>query len=98
MPGLLTQIGHGTILFHVYDVSKTADQKKFEEIVSDVRRLVRQRRGTAVVEQAPKFIKENFGVWDGFEQNEETFRILKSNFDPLNILNPGRLFQSAYHE
>lgn len=92
MPGLSTQIGHGTILFNVYDVSKNPDQKKFEEIVSDVRRLVRQRRGTAVVEQAPEFIKEEFGVWDGFEQNEKTFKILKSTYDPLNILNPGRLF------
>ena len=94
MPALLTQIGHGTILFHIFDISKNIDQNKFGEIISDTRRLVRQRRGTTVIEQAPVIIKQEFGVWDGFDQIEGTFRNLKSNFDSSNTLNTGRFIPS----
>ena len=97
VPALLTQIEHGTILFQMYDMGKNIDDRKIAEIIADTRRLVRQRRGTAIIEQAPLKLKQKFDVWDGFDQVIGTFQILKSHFDSADILNSGRLFPSELH-
>ena len=66
------------------------DLEKLEQVVVDTRKLARQRRGTAVLEQAPPEAKQRIGVWDGGGEAKAIMRRLKAQYDPASNLNPGR--------
>jgi FAD/FMN-containing dehydrogenase len=47
--------------------------------------------GTLVVNDAPPGVKSAAGVWGDIGSGYDLMKRIKAGYDPLNILNPGRL-------
>ncbi len=90
MPAIVAQVGAGSVLLNLFSPGDTVDPDKLEAVVIDTRKLARQRRGSAVLEQAPTEAKQRIGVWDGGGEATAIMRRLKAQYDPDRILNPGR--------
>ena len=59
------------------------------QIVSELRSHCQQNYGFLTVLEAPKAFKQQVDLW-GYSGNAlETMQVIKSQFDPQNILNPG---------
>jgi glycolate oxidase FAD binding subunit len=89
MPAIVAHLAAGSVLLNLFS-PPDIDLEKLEQVVVDTRKLARQRRGTAVLEQAPLEAKQRVGVWDGGGEATAIIRRLKAQFDPDGILNPGR--------
>ena len=89
-PALVGHPAHGTMLIGWYstggDVSPEAAHGAFES----TRALVHGLGGRLVVERCPAEAKARFDVWDERGEPVEIMRRLKGQFDPKNVLNPGR--------
>lgn len=90
MPAIVAHVAAGTVLLNLFSPEGSMDLDKLEQVAADTRRLARQRRGTAVLEQAPASAKSRVEVWDGGGEAMATMRRLKRRYDPDNTLNPGR--------
>jgi len=58
-------------------------------IVSDLRREVSERGGSAVLSSAPPQLLQDIGRWGPATDAVPLMRAVKQQFDPLNTLNPG---------
>ena len=58
--------------------------------IETLRRLVASREGFAVVVQAPPEVKNEIDVWGPTGDAWPLMRRVKAEFDPQNIMNPGR--------
>ena len=90
MPAIVAHLAAGSVLLNLFSPDDTVDPDKLDAVVIDTRKLARQRRGTAVLEQAPPEAKQRVGVWDGGGEATAIMRRLKAQYDPDCILNPGR--------
>jgi glycolate oxidase FAD binding subunit len=84
--GSLTgRAGLGVLEFRlaVTDPSECAD------VVTRIRRIADTHDGTAVVEQAPRGVKDTLDVW-GPVRGLDLMRRIKHEFDPAGLLAPGR--------
>lgn len=59
--------------------------------VHSVRDLARALKGWMLVEHCPLAVKRRIDVWGEAPSGMEVMRRIKEQFDPLGILNPGRL-------
>jgi glycolate oxidase FAD binding subunit len=80
----------GTVLLNLFSPNGESDSAKLDDVVTDTRKLARQRRGTAVLEQASPNVKRRLEVWDGGGEATAIMQRLKAQYDPGNVLNPGR--------
>lgn len=60
--------------------------------ISELRDFTRGAAGHLVIQEAPSEIKSTLGAWGDMGSAAGIMKRIKSNFDPGNILNPGRLF------
>ena len=90
MPAIVAQVASGTVTVCLYSPAGELDIAALSKVVADARKLARQRRGTAVLEQAPPAAKRDLGVWDGDGDAALIMQRLKGQYDPGGILNPGR--------
>jgi glycolate oxidase FAD binding subunit len=91
MPAIIAHLAAGTVLVNLFSLDDSGlAAGKLDGVVADTRKLARQRRGTAVLEQAPVEAKRRLGVWDGGGEATAIMRRLKAQYDPGNVLNPGR--------
>jgi glycolate oxidase FAD binding subunit len=90
MPGIIAHVAAGTVLLNLFSPNGESDSAKLDEVVADTRKLARQRRGTAVLEQASPEVKRRIEVWDGGGEATAIMRQLKAQYDPGSVLNPGR--------
>lgn len=59
-------------------------------VLEDFRRDLKALGGSMVLERAPIEIKRVLDVWESGEEGVELARSLKLQYDPNNVLNPGR--------
>ena len=59
-------------------------------LISHFQRAVAEIGGSTVVHRCPLEVKRNIDVWGGDPPGIETMRRLKKQYDPNNIMNPGR--------
>ena len=59
-------------------------------LISQLQTAVTEIGGSAVVQRCPPEVKRNIDVWGGDPTGIETMRSLKKQYDPNNIMNPGR--------
>ena len=91
MPAIIAHVAAGTVLLNLFSPDDSGlDAGKLDEVVADTRKLARQRRGTAVLEQASPDVKRRIEVWDGGGEATAIMRRLKAQYDPGSVLNPGR--------
>ena len=90
MPALVTHVPSGTVLVHLYCPGESINLGALAQVIADARKLTRQRRGSAVLEQAPVKAKQSIDVWDGGGEAMAIMRRLKDLYDPNCTLNPGR--------
>ena len=90
LPAVVAHVAYGSVLLHLYSPSPQADTGTIAQVIADARRLSRQRRGSAVLEQASPEVKRGIDVWDGAGEALSVMRRLKDQYDPQRVLNPGR--------
>ena len=81
---LATDLQSGTIWLSC-DPTKTA-LERFAELTS----LARARRGHAMIFAAPSALKQGWEVWGESPPTLSLMRRIKQQFDPQDLLNPGR--------
>ena len=67
---------------------------ELRRMISQFQRAVAGIGGSAVVQLCPPEIKRDIDVWGGEPPGIETMRRLKKQYDPNNIMNPGRFVGS----
>ena len=90
MPAIVAHLAAGTVLLNLFSPGEGIDDDSLAQVVTDTRKLARQHRGTATLEQAPPDAKRRIEVWDGGGGAMAIMRRLKTQYDPGNVLNPGR--------
>ena len=90
MPAIVAHVAAGTVSVGLFSPGGPLGTGALAQVVADARKLARQRRGTAVLEQAPAEAKREIGVWDGGGEAAAIMRRLKRQYDPAATLNPGR--------
>ena len=86
---IISEAGTGIVRFrfHADDANGTA---RLAQVVDPLRRVALQARGSLVVSDAPVAVKARVDVWGPAGKGFALMRGLKKQFDPGNILNPGR--------
>jgi glycolate oxidase FAD binding subunit len=90
--GLLTQIGDRHILARVHASSGLGRLQLHTnyELLEQMRSHCQQHQGFLSILDAPQTIKQQIDIW-GYSGNAlKTMKVIKNQFDPQNILNPGR--------
>jgi FAD/FMN-containing dehydrogenase len=65
----------------------------FSYIIKEIRNLSLQFGGSLIVEAAPTDLKKSVDVWGPVGDSLKIMKLLKEQFDPHGILNPGRLVE-----
>src|SRR5438876_1138085 len=79
----------------VLDLHSPSDLKKFRQVANETSALVRQFKGSLSAEHGvgiarTEYMREQLG-----DELLEVMREIKRTFDPKNIFNPGKIFESA---
>lgn len=86
---LIGEAGHGVLHVGLHG-ALPADQWD-QRIIAPLRERVTPDGGSVVVERAPREVKERLDVWGPVEAGTlAIMKRLKTEFDPLGVLNPGR--------
>lgn len=65
----------------------------FSYIIKEIRNLSLQFGGSLIVEAAPTDLKKSVDVWGPVGDSLKIMKLLKEQFDPHGILNPGRFVE-----
>ncbi len=86
---VIAEAGCGVV--HVGMGGDLSPERWERHLVAPLRERVVPSGGSAVVERAPRQLKDRLDVWGPLEPGALTImKRLKAEFDPLGILNPGR--------
>lgn len=66
------------------------DAISISNTINNLRNFLSTIQGSLIIQESPIEIKEQFDVWGDIGSGLEIMKRIKSNFDPQNILNPGR--------
>jgi glycolate oxidase FAD binding subunit len=84
LPAIVADASIGTIW--VASAANRSAAQRFSKLIS----LARQHEGYAIMLAAPAALKENIDIWGTPPQALSIMREVKRQFDPNNLLNPGR--------
>jgi glycolate oxidase FAD binding subunit len=87
---VISEAGTGVLRFHFSQADGTDGAARLAEVVAPLREFASQAKGTLVVLRAPAEVKVRVDVWGPSRKDFALMRGLKEQFDPGNILNPGR--------
>lgn len=89
--GLLSQISEGnTAIIHAASGIGKLQLRGDYELVTQMRSYCQQNQGFLTILDAPQTLKQQIDLW-GYSGNAlKTMQVIKNQFDPQNILNPGR--------
>lgn len=90
---VVSEAGTGTLRFYFRTGEGADGTTPLAEVVDALRAFALQAKGSLVVLQAPVAVKERVDVWGPPGKGFALMRGLKEQFDPGNILNPGRFIQ-----
>lgn len=74
----------------VVDIMLQGDSKSMTTLITKLRKYCEQSGGSLVIEDAPIEVKQEIDVWGDIGSALSIMKRIKSNFDPMSILNPGR--------
>ncbi len=78
--------GNGIVM-----ITLEGDNHALVSAIDSLRMVAESGGGTLVINDAPPDVKTAAGVWGDLGSGYALMKKIKSGFDPLNILNPGRL-------
>ena len=87
---VISQTGFGSAEVSWFGNETDEDLDELAEIVRRVRERVRSFQGTVVVQKCPTALKDRVDVWGAEPSGIGVMRRLKAQYDPNNIMNPGR--------
>jgi glycolate oxidase FAD binding subunit len=90
---VISEAGTGILRFYFRADEGVDRTTPLAEVVDSLRAFALQAKGSLVVLQAPVAVKERVDVWGPPGRGFAIMRGLKEQFDPGNILNPGRFVQ-----
>jgi glycolate oxidase FAD binding subunit len=90
---VISEAGTGILRFYFQAGNGANRTTPLAQVVNSLRAFALQAKGTLVVLQAPVAVKERVDVWGPPGKGFALMRGLKEQFDPGNILNPGRFVQ-----
>ena len=86
----ISQPGFGALEANWFDRETGEDQDELVQIVHKVREGAARVGGSVVVQKCPTALKSRVDVWGGEPSGINVMRRLKAQYDPNNIMNPGR--------
>ncbi len=95
-PVMFSHAGSGIvyIYFGLEAVPTGVDRMSiFSYIIREIRNLSLQFEGSLVIEAAPTELKKKVDVWGPVGDSLKIMKLLKEQFDPHGILNPGRFIE-----
>jgi glycolate oxidase FAD binding subunit len=90
----MTYIGSGITYVFLPGDSLQSDREMCLRSLKNLQEYVKVEKGYFTVGNAPLWIKEHFPVWD-YIPGSDIMKKLKKQFDPNNILNPGRYIRAG---
>jgi glycolate dehydrogenase FAD-binding subunit len=90
---VISEAGTGILRLYFRADERVDRTTPLAEVVDSLRAFALQAKGSLVVLQAPVAVKERVDVWGSPGKGFAMMRGLKEQFDPGNILNPGRFVQ-----
>ena len=87
---VVSQPGFGTVEASWFDRETTVDLDELAGIVQQLRDRVNRLGGSVVVQKCPTALKDRVDAWGGEPSGIGVMRRLKEQYDPNNIMNPGR--------
>lgn len=82
--------GYGTLVFNLFNDGPVTPIQRTVEILKLFKEPINHAGGHMVIERCPMEIKSHFDIWDYSSDSLNIMRGLKNQYDPKNILNPGR--------
>ena len=96
-PAIVAQPGFGTIDIFWHTSSPTplmregsGEGEETQSLISQFQTAVASIGGSTLVQRCPTEVKSDIDVWGDEPPGIETMRRLKKQYDPNNIMNPGR--------
>lgn len=89
-PSMVSQPGFGVLQIAWFAKNTSTSLGDLERVLNDARNATHQLEGNLTIQKCQTAIKEHFDVWDTDNQPINLIQRMKSQFDPLNLLNPGR--------
>ncbi len=71
-------------------IAMEGEDSSIVNMVKSLRAFISEQRGHLVIQEAPSAIKSEIDVWGDIGSGRVIMKKIKSNFDPDNLLNPGR--------
>jgi len=90
---VISEAGTGILRFYFRADDGTDGATRLAEVVDPLRGFALQAKGSLVVLHAPVAVKKRVDVWGPPGKGFALMRGLKEQFDPYNILSPGRFVQ-----
>jgi glycolate oxidase FAD binding subunit len=87
---VISEAGTGVLWYHFSEGDGTESAVRLTAVVGPLREFAVQAKGSLVVWRAPAEVKARVDVWGAPGKGFALMRGLKEQFDPGNILNPGR--------
>lgn len=87
---VISEAGTGVLRLHFSEGDGPEGEARLADVVAPMRAFAVQAKGSLVVLQAPVAVKARVDVWGPPGKDFTLMRGLKEQFDPGNILNPGR--------
>ena len=89
-PAIVAHPAHGTILVSWFTNDHTETDSTIENLIEKTKTLVSRSGGNIVVEHVPLVTKSRIDVWGDIDHPQSVVQGLKTQYDPNNLLNPGR--------
>ena len=89
-PSVIADVGFGGGRLLWWDDVASADPEKLAAGLRRIQSAAADLGGGAIVERCPDDVKAHIDVWGAEPSGMQIMRRLKRQFDPQNILNPGR--------
>jgi glycolate oxidase FAD binding subunit len=86
----LCHVGYGTALIHWFADGPEPPAHAIAEVAARARKAVHAVGGRMNIERCPLPVKAGLDVWDQVGEPIAIMRRLKEQYDPGNVLNPGR--------
>ena len=88
---ILSHPGFGNISLNFIPVDKSSiNPNAYLKVISDLYNFKAEIPKTITIENCPTEIKSNFDIWGEHNESIKIMENLKNQYDPKNILNPGR--------
>lgn len=90
---MMALLGSG-VLYIAIPVASDPDYQSLADALMQLRQTAISKQGNLIIEVAPPELKRHIDVWGSVEGTLSLMKQIKSKFDPVGLLNPGRFISS----